>query len=235
MDDLQSMHKDFIWDGKRAKIKHCTLIGDYTDGGLKDVDLVSKFTSLKFIWIKKMLDTKNFHPWVAVADNILRKVGGVNVFQSNLSVAPNRSNFFKRIPVFYKELIDVWKTFSGGVVKDVEIILSQSLWNNKFITSKNDTIYSEELYCKEIKYVSDLIDDEGCLSAWEVISDKSDLSANAFLTWYGVIQSIPTERKNIIRDANFSIVSYSQEAMINYRHGIFLVITFMELPKLKLA
>ena len=33
-----------------AKIKHCTPTGDYTDGELKDVDLVSKFTSLKFIW-----------------------------------------------------------------------------------------------------------------------------------------------------------------------------------------
>ena len=48
-DDLQSMHKDFIWDGKWAKIKHCTLIGDYPDGGQKDVDLVSKLTALKFI------------------------------------------------------------------------------------------------------------------------------------------------------------------------------------------
>ena len=233
LDDLQSMHKDFIWDGKRAKIKHCTLIGDYTDGGLKDADLASKFTSLKFIWIKKMLDTKNFHPWVAVADNILRKVGGVNVFQSNLSVAPSRLNSFKRIPVFYKELIDVWKTFSGGVVKDVEFILSQSLWNNKFIASKNDTLYSEELYCKEIKYVSDLIDDEGCLSAWEVKSEKFDLSANAFLTWYGVIQSIPTEWKNIIRDANFSVESYSQEAMINYRHGIFIGDNFYGITNVK--
>ena len=98
LDDLQSMHKDFIWDGKRAKIKHCTLIRNYIDGGLKDVDLVSKFTSLKFILIRKMLDTKNFHPWVAVADNILRKVRGVNVFQSNLSVAPSRLNSFKRVP-----------------------------------------------------------------------------------------------------------------------------------------
>ena len=58
LDDLQSMHKDFICDGKRAKIKHCTLIGNCIDGGLKDVDLVSKFTSLKFIWIRKMLDKK---------------------------------------------------------------------------------------------------------------------------------------------------------------------------------
>ena len=98
LDDLQSMHKDFIWDGKRVKIKHCILIGNYIDGKLKDVDLVSKFTSLKFIWIRKMPDTKNFHPWVAVADNILRNVGDVNVFQSNLSVAPSRLNSFKRIP-----------------------------------------------------------------------------------------------------------------------------------------
>ena len=118
-------------------------------------------------------------------------------------------------------------------MKDVEFILSQSLWNNKFIASKNDTLYSEELYCKEIKYVSDLIDDEGCLSAWEVISEKFDLSANAFLTWYGVIQSIPTEWKNIIRDANFSIESYSQEAMINYRHGIFIGDTFYGITKVK--
>ena len=68
-----------------------------------------------------------------------------------------------------------------------------------------------------------------------MISEKFDLAANAFVTWYGVIQSISIEWKNVIRDANFSIESYGQEAMINYRHGIFLVITFMELPKLKLA
>ena len=64
-----------------------------------------------------MLDTKSFHPCVAVGDNILRNVRGVNVFQPNLSLAPSRLNSFKRIPVFYKELIDAWETFSGGVLK----------------------------------------------------------------------------------------------------------------------
>ena len=83
------------------------------------------------------------------------------------------------------------------------------------------------------KYVSNLIDDEGCLSGWEVISEKFDLSANAFLTWYGVIQSIPTECKNVIRNANFSIESYSQEAMINCRHGIFIGDNFYGITKVK--
>ena len=72
-------------------------------------------------------------------------------------------------------------------------------------------------------------------SVWDVISEKFDLSANAFLTWYGVIQSIPTEWKNLIRNTNFSVEYYSQEVMINYRQGILLVVTFTELPKLKLA
>ena len=78
LNDIQSTHKDFIWDGRRAKIKYFTLIGNYRDGGLKDVGLVSKFTSLNFIWIKKMLDTKNFHPWIAAGGNILRDIGDVN-------------------------------------------------------------------------------------------------------------------------------------------------------------
>ena len=177
--------------------------------------------------------TENFPSWIAVADNILSKVGGVKVFQSNLSVTPSRLYSFKRIPMFYKQLIDIWKPFSGGVVKDVEFILSQSLWNIKFITSKNNTLYSEKLYCNKIKYISDLIDDEGCSSAWEVISEKSDLSANAFLIWYGVIQSIPIEWKNVIRNANFSIESYSQLALINYRQGTFIGDNFYGIAKVK--
>ena len=49
----------------------------------------------------------------------------------------------------------------------------------------------------------------------------------------GVIQSIPTEWKNIIRDANFSIESYSQEAMINYRQDIFIGDNFHGITKVK--
>ena len=71
LDDLQSIHNEFIWDGKRAKIKHSTLIGKYEEGGFKDVDLQSKFTSCKAIWTGKMVKNTYFHPWVAVANIIL--------------------------------------------------------------------------------------------------------------------------------------------------------------------
>ena len=55
-DTLKSLHKEFIWNGKRAKIKHSSLIGEYRDGGLKDVDVDAKILSLKISCIKKLKD-----------------------------------------------------------------------------------------------------------------------------------------------------------------------------------
>ena len=43
LDELHRMQKEFLWQGKRAKIKYSTMIGSYEKGGPKDVDLESKF------------------------------------------------------------------------------------------------------------------------------------------------------------------------------------------------
>ena len=86
LNDLQVSHKEFIWDGKRPKVKHSTPTGNYEEGGFKDVDLPSKFKSLKIIWIRKFLDENNFHPWIAVAQEILKDLGGQKIFCTNLSM-----------------------------------------------------------------------------------------------------------------------------------------------------
>ena len=39
---LEDLRKNFIWNRRRPKIKHSTLIGDYVDGGYKDVDIETK-------------------------------------------------------------------------------------------------------------------------------------------------------------------------------------------------
>ena len=40
---LENIHKDFVWDKKRPNIKHSSLISNYPCGGLKDIDIPSKF------------------------------------------------------------------------------------------------------------------------------------------------------------------------------------------------
>ena len=41
-DQLQVIHKDFIWKGNKVKIKYSTLIGEYADGGKRDLDVPFK-------------------------------------------------------------------------------------------------------------------------------------------------------------------------------------------------
>ena len=45
-DLLHKEQKNFIWQGKKAKIKHSTLCKYYEKGAIKNVDLRTKITSM---------------------------------------------------------------------------------------------------------------------------------------------------------------------------------------------
>ena len=79
LDQLILTQKDFNWRARHPKIKHSTLIGDYTNGGYKDVDIESKFESLKIIWIRHLLDC-NFHSWKEIPQCLLSKIGIQSIF-----------------------------------------------------------------------------------------------------------------------------------------------------------
>ena len=89
LDELQRLQREFLWQGKSAKIKHSTMIGSYEKGGLKDVDLESKFQSLQIIWVRKILDKANFHPWMAIVNTVSQDLG-LNIFHTNLLIVPEK-------------------------------------------------------------------------------------------------------------------------------------------------
>ena len=49
------MHKEFIWNHDKTKIKEETLINNFDKGGLKDVNIPFKITSLQCSWVKRLL------------------------------------------------------------------------------------------------------------------------------------------------------------------------------------
>ena len=59
---LKSIQKKFLWKSNTPKIKHSTFIGDYKDGGLKNVDIETNLKALKLIWVRRLCDD-NHHPW----------------------------------------------------------------------------------------------------------------------------------------------------------------------------
>ena len=195
LDSMQALHRDFIWNSKKPKMKHCTLIGNYSDGGLKDIDLTSKLESLRFSWIKWLRDTTDFHPWKVLANLILKSVGGSSIFQSNLSLSKLTKQRIEQLPLFYVDAINLFIQFAKVEDLSSNDIMSQHLWDNAFILRQNSPIYDPYLSSKGIKTLKDVIDGEGNNRKWEYMSDKYQLKPVDFLSWYGLLNSIPKQWK----------------------------------------
>ena len=98
-----------------------------------------------------------------------------------------------KLPLFYKELINVWEKMSKFENMNGKDILAQSLWNNKFVKVKSKSLYTLPLVRKGIKTFSDLVDSEGLIKNWETISKEFNLNSIHFLEWYRVCSSIPNK------------------------------------------
>ena len=88
LDNLQVLHKEFTWDGKRPKVKHSTLIGNYEEGGFKVVDLPSKFKSLKIIsgFVRLRENLENLEKgtfWKKIRENLENSGNFVTIFTTS--------------------------------------------------------------------------------------------------------------------------------------------------------
>ena len=190
-DTLKSLHREFIWNGKKAKIKHSSLIGGCRDGGLKDVDVDAKILSLKISWIRKLKDS-NCHPWKVLANHLLSEAGGETIFHANLSLSEKFRQGMNDLSLFYKELVLAWGTFFVCKNLTGSQISTQSLWNNKFIQSKSKILYDDSLVSKGIMAVSNRFDRKSELKNWETVSQEFNLNPIHFLKWYGIFRSVPS-------------------------------------------
>ena len=140
---IDGIHQDFIWNRKRANIKHSTLIGDYSLGGLKDVDIHSKFKSLHLSWLKRLSDC-NFHPWKLIPFYYLNSASSNTIlFLPNLCIS---DSLIKDVPEFYKNIIQLWKDISQSSPTTASMVLSESLWFNSNISINNRPIAPS--FCK---------------------------------------------------------------------------------------
>ena len=72
VDQLNKIQKDFIWNPKHPKIKHCTFCNSYENGGLKSVDIPNTLTSLECSWIKRLYDCTT-HCWNIISAFLITK------------------------------------------------------------------------------------------------------------------------------------------------------------------
>ena len=145
LNQLNLIKKDFIWKGRLPKIKYSTLIGDYNNGGYKDVDIEFKFESLKIIWIRCLLDS-SVHSWKAIPQCLLSEIGVQFIFHSNFKPSEiwHMENSF--ISKSLSSLISFWEYASIKELSDLSDITSQTVWNNCYILKQRYTLFCPQLW-----------------------------------------------------------------------------------------
>lgn len=115
---LARMLYNFIWDGKKEKVKSQTLIGKYDDGGLNMIDVESHIQMLKMVWIKRLCNTSSAN-WMIIPKCFCDQFGEEGlIFKSNnkdidLSIKTDfKSNF-------YVDIIFAWKR-QVGVTNEIQ-------------------------------------------------------------------------------------------------------------------
>ena len=102
-DLLHKIQKVFMWQGKKAKIKYSTISNGYENGGLKNVFLRIKITSIQYSWVKQLLED-DFHDWKIIPLFLIGKHLGKNLkFHNNTDI---NNNIISKFLSFYQDILN---------------------------------------------------------------------------------------------------------------------------------
>ena len=196
IDQLHSIQSKFVWQGKKSKIKHVTLIGDYSEGGLKNIDIQAKMSSLRLAWIRRIFNN-SFHPYKVIPLHLFSflKENGYLFFPNINFQSIEISNY----PKFYINLLKEWTQNAKKEPKLPSIALSEHLWQNSFINIDYKQIFFKDFKVKGINFVIDLFNANGNLYSWLEFKNKYLLHDCLFLKWYQLCHAIPEQWKSMIK------------------------------------
>ena len=157
--EINSIFYNFLWNGKDDKIKRNVMINDYSQGGLKMIDILSFNKSLKATWIKKYLDTENGGSWKIFFDAELQRYGGKLAILGNLN-SKDMHSVIKVSDPFVKESLEIWSEISfEETVTSYKNLRSVLLWYDSLIRIGNKPVFYQDWFPKGISKVNHLMDD----------------------------------------------------------------------------
>ena len=184
---------DFIWNYKP------TLFEQKTAGGLdmKDFSLFDK--ALKLNWVKRLCSNSDAL-WQYIPKLLLADVGGTELFKCNYDY--NLLDLNNLLPAFYKQIIFYWQDIATATPKNKNEVLSQPIWNNRFLTVNKEVVFFPHWYQAGIKQISDLFDScEGHFLSFDSFRNKFNVKCN-FLQYYSILSSIPQNWKKLLQESS---------------------------------
>ena len=178
---MNTLLYQFLWSNKPDKIKRSIIVKDYTEGGLKMIDLKNFMLSLKSTWIRRLYEEER--KWMSILKcNIdikkLTHCGDAYITKC----CKETKNIFWR-DVFHAASL-ILKLYN-----EKSEFLSLPLWYNSKITIGNSVIFYEKLYEKNMFIVNDILNEDMTYKSFDQICNVLNHRMN-FLEYHGLIRKL---------------------------------------------
>ena len=168
---------NFLWSGKRDKIKRCVVASPIDSGGLNMIDFQYHVKALKVAWIKRFLEFPA-GKWKSYLFSFFQDFSFKDFINSKFDKSFIRSD----IPMFYQQMLAYYSKLNFSEPQTRTEICDESLWFNRFIvTGDKKPLFFKEWYDKGIKTISDIVDDFGSFIDMESFFQRYTWKPNNFI------------------------------------------------------
>lgn len=209
--DIKLACLHFLWSGRSHLVAYQTVIAEKSKGGLNLPDIQLKLLAFRLKFLKRFLDSDCKALWKETMLYFLSKILDMRLSVEFLFLQLNKY-MVPKLPLFYQELVRAWHILRENKIIEIEYnshtIYNQPVFCNPLITCQNKCIFFKHfikaglIQIKHFTYevVPGFLPSE---AVEEILQDEdSEYSHSRFEKEYvTILQSIPSEWKNIINDS----------------------------------
>jgi len=196
MENVKKEIITFIWNGKKAKIKYDTLIGDYNVGGMKLPDFENCIKANRIKWAINLLDSE-VKSWKLIPWQQLDAIGGIKAIGINFDAG----RIPKTISKFYGSILRCWAVYTKQKQESITQaadVLVQPLWNNSYILTGKTPCFFHQLAANGIYHIKDICN-KSLVYDWTMIKEKG-VKEDHFFYWISLTKAIPSKWKTLLKE-----------------------------------
>ena len=181
---LNSMFFDFLWNGKPDKIKRSTTYNDYSEGGIKMINIRYFLASIKISCIKRVLngDNKIFEMIKNESKNIMSSTSFGSLYLKN--ILENVHN------PFWKNALQHYSLFIQKIIpKTSSELHSIPIWYNENIKAGDKHLFKQNYYEKGILLINDIVNINGDFLSYNDFQQIYNVKTH-FLEYASILSSV---------------------------------------------
>ena len=182
IDELQKKCFDFVWQGKKDKIKRSTSVYHTKMGGMNIPDIKAYIDSLKLTWFRRLFKESS-GKWKFILMKKAPEIMNLKKYGTDLLEKKNVNPFWNDVFKAYSKLSSIY------IPKTSEELLAEPLFLNKHFKIAKKTFLFPEWLTYEIATVGALVNRDGSFKSIDEFTREYNFNPK-YLDYYGCISTI---------------------------------------------